>query len=331
MKVIVDSTVPYVAERLPGNIDVLVLKGSDITPSVVRDADALVASTRLRVEAALLEGSSVRLVATGSIGMDHIDTDWCETKGIRVVNAPGCNAPAVVQYVVCSLRKAGFDFKNQTLGVVGYGNIGSLLTRVVRQGGGRVAVCDPPRADAGNRDEEYLPLEELLRVSDAVTFHVPKTTGGTYPTYHLLSADNIGMIRPAAVIVNASRGGVMDENAILKAENLRISPIIVDTWEGEPRVNTDLVERAFIASPHIAGYSLQGKQRAARSVLGAIGHTFDIPVSTDSLADYSFRTSPPSLTSLLASYNPVADSAVLKASPGDFERIRLAYAYRQEA
>lgn len=327
MKIVIDATVPFVAERIPTDVDTVVKPTADITAADVADADALVVSTRMRTGAPLLEGSRVKVVATGSIGMDHIDSEWCRSHGIEAVNAPGCNAPAVVQYVVCSLHAAGFDFSRQTLGVVGKGNIGSLLTRVVRDAGGRVVVCDPPRAEAGFDDEEYLSLNRLLQEADAVTFHVPKKIDGPHPTYHLLSADIAGLMRPHTIVVNASRGGVICEKAFLSLPN----PLIIDTWEGEPSLDISIMERALIATPHIAGYSEQGKQRAARSVIEALNRVLKLEISADGLADYSFRQNPPSLEQMLASYNPGIDSRVLKADPSNFEIIRNSYRYRPEA
>lgn len=332
MKIVIDDTVPFVAERASAHADVVVKKGSSIGPEDLRDADALVASTRLRAGRPLLEGSAVRLVATGSIGMDHIDLEWCAAAGIEAVNAPGCNAPAVVQYVVCSLAAAGFDFRRDTLGVVGKGNIGGLLVHVVRSAGGKVLVCDPPRAekcDGGVPDpENYLPLETLLRRCDAVTFHVPLTRTGLHPTFGMLSGREMGCLKEGAILINASRGGVVDENALhIRGDNLKL---IIDTWFGEPLADVGLIDRALISTTHIAGYSEQGKQRAARSVIEAINRKFSLSIPTDGLADYSFRDNPPALEEFLASYDPRIDSAELKSSPESFETLRLAYAYRPE-
>lgn len=328
MKVIIDSRVPYVAERLEGHVDIEVCPGPSITPATLRDADALVVSTRLRSGAPLLEGSRVRLVATGSIGMDHIDTEWCRTHSIEAVNAPGCNAPAVVQYVISSLSAAGFDFSRHTLGVVGKGNIGGLLTQIVRRAGGRVVVCDPPRAEAGLADERYLGLDELLAQSDAVTFHVPLTRKGAYPTYHLLSPEHVGRLRDGAIVVNASRGGVVNEEALRgRAGALTL---VIDTWEGEPDLDRRLLGEAFIATPHIAGYSEEGKQRAARSVIEAVNRTLGVNAPVEGLADYSFRENPPALEVLLRAYDPRRDSRDLKSNPADFETQRNSYHFRPE-
>lgn len=327
MKILIDHTVPFVADRIPDGIDVEVKRGGDITPSDVRDADAFVVSTRMHTGEKLLKGSKVKVVATGSIGMDHIDTRWCAANGIEAVNAPGCNAPAVVQYVVCSLKTVGFDFSRQTLGVVGKGNIGGLLTAVVRRAGGRVVVCDPPREEAGFDDEEYFSLDRLLREADAVTFHVPKTFNGSHPTYHLLSSDLARLLSPDTIVVNAARGGVICEKAFLSLPN----PLIIDTWEGEPSLDISIMERAMIATPHIAGYSEQGKQRAARSVIEALNRVLRLEISTDGLADYGFRQHPPTLERMLESYDPMVDSRILKSDPSNFETIRNSYRYRPEA
>lgn len=328
MKVMLDSNVPYVAPRVSRQADVEIRKGAEIGAPDLKGKDALIVSTRTRTGEALLKGSGVKLVATGSIGVDHIDAEWCENNGIEVVNAPGCNAPAVAQYVICSLAAAGFDFKNGVLGIVGKGNIGGLLAQILRRAGGTVLVCDPPRAEAGYDDEEYMALDDLLQEADAVTFHVPLIRDGKHPTYHLLNADRIDMLRPEAIVINASRGGVVDEEALLEKGN--DLTLIIDTWEGEPAFNPRMMEQAFIATQHIAGYSEAGKQRAARSVIEALNRKFKLKITTEGLADYDFRHNPPLLEEVVGSYDPMIDTKMLKSHPDLFEYLRNSYIFRKE-
>lgn len=275
MKIVADCRIPGLKEGIESlypDASLVWLEGTEIGPDDVRDADALIVRTRTVCDASLLEGSNVRLVGTATIGTDHIDIPWCEARGIRVVNAPGCNAPAVMQYVAASLAAAGFDPSSQTLGVVGKGNIGSLVADLYRRAGCKVLVCDPPHHDAGFTDEEYISLEELLSNSDAVTFHVPYTLDGPYPTHHLLHRR---LPRRPSVIINASRGSVIHPDIIEKeGENRKF---IIDTWPFEEypdeftsEERAKLIESAFIATPHIAGYSIEGKRRATEAMLAAL-------------------------------------------------------------
>lgn len=337
MRIIFDENIPGLAERLAlalPSSDFEGMPASEITPERVRDADALVVRTRTRCDASLLAGSKVSLVATATIGCDHIDRQWCETNGITTANAPGCNAPAVMQYVAASLAAAGFDPLTQTLGVVGKGNIGSLVTALYRSAGCNVIVSDPPAALAGRTDEEFLPFDELLSRADAVTFHVPLTSAAVspFPTIGMLGPQNISLLRPGAVIVNASRGAVLDERVITDyASEYRL---VIDTWpfEDSPAGRLKSVsQEAFIATPHIAGYSRQGKERATRSVIESLNRHFSLSIPTEGLADYSFRDRLPSLAEVAASYDPLADSTFLKTHPEDFEKIRNSYKLREEA
>ena len=276
MKIVADCRIPGLKEgvesRFP-DADLLLLEGKDIKKDHVADADALIVRTRTRCDAPLLEGSRVKLIGTATIGTDHIDIPWCEANGIRVTSAPGCNAPAVMQYVAAALHEAGFDPASQTLGVVGKGNIGSLVVDLYRRAGCNVLVCDPPRKDADLDDENYLSLEEVLEKSDAVTFHVPYTLEGPHPTHHLLSGR---LPEKPGIIVNASRGSVIDRRIIEQEwENRKF---IIDTWPFEEHPEEfDLEEEkwalifmSFIATPHIAGYSIEGKRRATEAMLAAL-------------------------------------------------------------
>lgn len=324
MKIVADRLIPGLREGievLHPDADLVLLEGREIGPADVRDADALIVRTRTLCDASLLEGSAVRLVGSATIGTDHIDIPWCEAHGIRVVNAPGCNAPAVMQYVAASLAAAGFDPSSHTLGVVGKGNIGSLVVELYRRAGGKVLVCDPPRQDAGFNDEDYLSLEQLLANSDAVTFHVPYTLHGPYPTHHLLS----GMLPPRpSVIVNASRGPVIHRDTIEREWGCR--RFIIDTWPFEeypdeftPVERARLIEGAFIATPHIAGYSIEGKRRATQAMLAALeGKDCDYMDEVKAAA-----TIP--LNEVIDSFSPLEVSKQLKSNPEAFERLRAAH------
>ena len=336
MKIIFDKNIPLLEERLEAvasEVDYEGVPAADIDPEKVKDADAIVVRTRTRCDAGLLEGSRVRLVATATIGSDHIDKEWCRARGIRVVNAPGCNAPGVMQYVAASLRTAGFDPLRHTLGVVGKGNIGSLVARLYRNAGCKVLVSDPPAALSGRKDEDFISLEELLKRSDAITFHVPLTDGSQsdFPTLHMLNERNIGLLPPGAIVINASRGGVVAPSVITDCS--KRYRMIIDTWPFEDRgekAAAGMIQAPFISTPHIAGYSRQGKERATRSVIEEFNRFFSLEIPTESLADYSFRERDYALQEVAGSYNPLRDSEALKAAPGDFEKLRNRYAFREE-
>lgn len=334
MKIVYDEKIPFLGERLAGakrSVEAVRLPAAEITREAVKDVDALIVRTRTACDASLLSGSRVKMVATATIGMDHIDSRWCAENGIAVVNAPGCNAPGVMQYVACSLHAAGFDPARHTLGVVGKGNIGSLVTDLYRRAGGNVIVSDPPRKEAGHGDEEYLPIEELMRRADAITFHVPldATTRG------LLNENSLRNTKEGAIIVNASRGGVMTPEALANKDK-RITWII-DTWPFEERgelrgesLEGEMIEIPFISTPHIAGYSEEGKQRATLTVIEALNDAFSLGIPTEGLTGYEFRKKGYRLADVIASYNPLADSERLKSAPTTFETLRNAYRLRPE-
>lgn len=332
MKIVIDQAIPDLEHRLRQIADVTALPAGEISRSVVADADALVVRTRTRCDAGLLDGSSVKLVATATAGTDHIDTAWCESHGIRVASAAGSNAPGVAQYVMAALYAAGYRPGLHLLGVVGKGHVGSIVTSWARLMGGQVYVCDPFRQDAGMEDDEYRSLEMMLRRCNAITFHVPLTTDGPYPTYHMLNENNIARLNPRAIIVNAARGGVIDEAALLKKMRRRNSSLtcITDTWEGEPRISRELLDASMVATPHIAGYSLEGKQRATRMVIEALETFFGLNIDKSGLAESYRHPGHVSMERICASYDPLADSAMLRQNPDDFERLRNTYHFRTE-
>lgn len=324
MKVVIDAKIPGlqegIGERLP-SCEVVALEGNEITRSHVTDADALIVRTRTRCDASLLRETKVKLIGTATIGTDHIDLEWCRKSGIRVVNAPGCNAPAVMQYVAASLHKAGFDPRHDTLGLIGKGNIGGLVTDLYRRAGVRVLVCDPLRKDKGYADEDYLDLEEVIRKSDAVTFHVPYTVAGAYPTHHLIKHAAIGEKSDGPrIIVNASRGPVIDPSLLL--EGTRDRKFIIDTWPFEEypdlfdcNTRRIMINNAFIATPHIAGYSFEGKRRATLAMLDALEDPRNYVSRAPLFGSYN-------LEEAVGSFDPELLSRQLKNDPESFEYIR---------
>lgn len=330
MKIIADDNIPYLKGRLETLADVVYVDQFGFTPDVVRDADAMMIRTRTRCDRSLLEGSKVRMIATATIGMDQFDLPWCHEAGIETANAPGCNAPGVAQYVWSALLRSGFDPKTMTLGVVGHGNVGSIVARWGERLGAKVLVCDPPRAEAGMTDREYVSLDEVLAGSDAVTLHTPLTREGPHPTHHLIGSRETAMMKQGAILVNAARGSVIDTKSVKEALRQHRIRAIIDTWEGEPVPDRELLDMVEYGTFHIAGYSREGKQRATRMALEALGRHFGVDFPTDGLeGPYS---EPEELTEakIVASYDPAADTAPLKDDPDAFDRLRAHYHYRPE-
>lgn len=331
MKFIVDNKIPFIKGRLERIGEVVYADPFAFTPQLVKDADALIIRTRTRCDGQLLAGSAVSLVATATIGTDQIDIPWCERNGITVENAAGCNAPGVAQYVWSSLLRNGFDSRKHTLGVVGKGHIGSIVTDWGRRLGFNVIVCDPPRRRSGFTDEEYLSLEDVLRNSDAVTFHTPLTTTGEDATFHLVGSSELRLLKKDAVIVNAARGPVVDNEALAEWLEEGRGKAVVDVWEGEPVINRSLLERAVIATPHIAGYSSEGKQRATRMVLEAVERKFGVSLDKSGLEKSYISSEGAIIPAVITdSYDPAVDTIALRNNPDEFERLRSDYDYRRE-
>ena len=339
MKIVVDDKIPYITEKLALLADdVVYLKGSEICAEDVRDADALIVRTRTRCDEQLLAGSRVQFVATATIGFDHIDTDYMARAGIKWTNCPGCNAGSVAQYLECSLlllqQQKGLDLQHTTIGIVGCGHVGSKVKAVAERLGMRVLVCDPPLEQATTYHPSpttFVSMEVIECEADVITFHVPLTREGEYATWHLGNDDFFHRLSRVPYLINTSRGEVVDNISLLKAlEEGRVRDAILDVWEGEPIVNLDLLDKVFIGTPHIAGYSADGKVNADNMVIDALCQHFGLPHPGCIL--------PPSLPadcqkpiSALSLYNPLIDSEKLKTDPSKFEFLRNNYPLRRES
>jgi len=330
LKIIVERNVPFL-EVLDAYADVRRMPYAEITAGAVRDADALIVRTRNRCDAALLAGSRVRFIATATIGIDHIDMPWCAAHGIEAVNAPGCNAPAVAQYVFSSLmRVINRPISSYTIGIVGVGHVGSIVERWARGLGMRVMLCDPPRQRAEG-GASWASLRDIAAEADIITFHTPLTREGADATYHIAGEEFFNSLRRAPVIINSARGPVVDNAVWVEAlEAGQCGPAIVDCWENEPQLDMRLLGRAVIATPHIAGYSYEGKRRASQMALTALCRHFGLPALSiaGELPPEPART----ITAAIAldGYDPLADTAALKAAPASFEALRNNYVLRPE-
>ena len=330
MKVIVDSHIPHIQGLIEPFAEVLYLEPGDITRTAVKDADALIVRTRTRCNADLLDGSRVRFIGSATIGTDHIDLDYCASRGIAVRNAPGCNAPAVAQP------------EGLTLGIVGVGHIGSIVARWGRALGFTVLLNDPPRemaertdmtdktevTDLTGMDSETVfdPLEELQRRCDIITFHTPITRDGQWPTWHLCDQAFLDGLDRCRLILDAARGPIADNAALLRWHG----DVGLDCWENEPDISRELLEKAIVATPHIAGYSAEGKQRGTAMMLAALNdfYGWDIPIPT--IASPATGAAQVTLDGIAASYDILADTAALKADPAGFEALRNHYHHRPE-
>ena len=331
MKIVIDDKIPYIREKLEMLADEVVYKdGSDINVSDVKDADALIVRTRTRCDESLLADSKVRFVATATIGYDHIDVDYLRRMGIAWTSCPGCNASSVAQYVESSLlllqQEKGLILSDATIGIVGCGHVGSKVKAVAERRGMRVLVCDPPLGYDG-----FVSMNVIEREADIITFHVPLTKTGKYATWHLADEAFFHRILRVPYIINTSRGGVVDNTALLSAlKEGRVRDAIIDVWEGEPHLNVELLQCVFIGTPHIAGYSADGKVNADNMVIDALCHHFGlehpgkiVPPSLPS--DFHYSGSP------LELYNPLQDSLALKEQPSNFEFLRNHYPLRRES
>ena len=334
-QVVIDKGIPFLEGVFPPEIEVLHLSPEDITPEAVRYADALFVRTRTRINKELLHGSNIRFVATATIGFDHIDQDYCREAGIHWVSCPGCNAQAVCDYVeeAIATYSAASDSpqsgrpiggtpsysspcERPILGIIGYGHVGKLVAQMAERKGYKVLLSDPPLGIG-------MSLNELAPLCDVLTFHTPLTHEGEHPTYHLCDENILRLCKHNTLLINAARGGVIDEQALLSrlsTFNLQLSTAI-DCWEGEPNLNQELLKKVDLASFHIAGYSIQGKMNASEMCLRAFCEFFSLPIlSINKKAVPLQGDSEPGWLKRI--------SAQLKAAPEHFEQLRKNYPLR---
>ncbi|MFS2808290.1 4-phosphoerythronate dehydrogenase PdxB [Parabacteroides distasonis] len=344
MKIIADNTVPYLKGILEPIADVCYLDSNEFTPTNIQEADALIVRSIDKCTRELLEGSRVRLITTATIGYDHIDTHYCDEAGITWKNAPGCNAASVGQYVLSSLisvaLRKGEDLRGKTIGIVGVGHVGSIVERLCETMGMRVLRNDPPRAEKeGN--EGFVSLDTIAKEADIITLHVPLTKEGRFATYHLANQDFFNKLARKPWLINSCRGAVHDTQALLQAkQDGKISELIVDCWEDEPNINTDLLALATIATPHIAGFSADGKANGTRMCLENIERFFDIQIKkikeviplapANPQIDLNAFGEKRIEKAILHSFNPEDIDSRLRATPDCFEWFRAHYAHPRE-
>ncbi len=340
IKIVADKNIPFLEGIFEPYADIVYKEGKDICHDDVVDADAMIIRTRTRCNKELLEGTKVSLIATATIGTDHIDIPWCRAAGIRVYNAQGCNAGGVMGYVFSALygvaARKSIKLDGMTIGIVGVGNVGKKVEHLAKYLGFNVLKCDPPRA-ALEGPEEFVPLEQLLQEANIVTLHVPLDDS----TYRMADANFFNLIRPGAFFINTCRGEVVDEEALIAARP-NLGPVIIDTWDHEPNINLKLMELTDIATPHIAGYSFQGKQNGTAAAVRAVARQFDInglyhffptcnlPEHQPIRLDLKGKSQGEIAAVFQYNYPIFTDDFMFRANPGDFERLRSEYQYRRE-
>jgi erythronate-4-phosphate dehydrogenase len=351
MNIAVDEAIPCWQQAFAPFGQLRPFSGRTVRAEEVRDADLLIVRTATSVDAGLLQGSRVRFVGTATVGIDHLDTGYLDSKGIRYTNAAGCNANGVAEYVVASLltlaERHGWGLASKSLAVVGVGHVGSLVVHKAEALGMEVLLCDPPLRESTG-DDRFCDLADVLS-ADIVTLHVPLTKTGQYPTYHLIDRDVLERLRADQWVLNSSRGAVVDCAALRGALSAgRLAGAGLDVWEGEPSIDYSLLDLVALGTAHIAGFSLDGKIRATEMMVDAIGGYLGQQRCWDSSAMYPERRTlrPDSTTSVQATlaavirqaYDITSDDRLLRglarlpaqeAAIG-FDRLRTHYLLRPE-
>ncbi len=347
MKVVVDNKISFLKGVLEPFGQVEYYPGKDISPEKVKDADALIVRTRTKCNAGLLDGSAVKFIATATIGFDHIDTEYCKLKGIKWVNAPGCNSGSVMQYIAAALvhlsNKYNFSFSEKTLGIVGVGNVGSKVARMASVLGMKVLLNDPPRERKEGKGN-FVSIDEIQEKADIITFHVPLNKNGIDKTYYLFNEGFLEKVKKGTIIINSSRGEVVSGDVLKKGLiSKKLQAAVIDVWENEPEIDPDLLHLIDIGTPHIAGYSVDGKANGTAMSVQALSRFFNlkmdgwIPENIPSAPEATFEIDCNGVGSeeiikriVLKTYNIINDDLTLRNSPDTFEEQRGNYPIRRE-
>ena len=353
MKIVTDENIACVAQAFASLGDIELVRGRGLEPGQVRDADILLVRSVTRVNEALLADSKVCFVGSATTGFDHIDRVYLQRRGIGFANAPGSNANSVAEYIISALmvlaERNQTSLEGKTAGIIGCGNVGSLVQKKLSALGVQCLVNDPPLKEQGGH-EDYVDLEALLQ-ADIISSHVPLETGGDHPTFHMLDREFLEQMRPGATLVNTSRGSVVDNTALDQLLGRRSDlTVVLDVWENEPDISTSLLEKVALGTPHIAGYSLEGKlrgtemlYRAACEYLGSpVQWRADAelpPVQALNLDNFATRDVAGKIrAAVLACYDVAKDDARLRSilslphheRSACFDRLRKEYPVRHE-
>ena len=347
IKIIADDKIPFLAGVLEPVADVTYLPGRMIGKAQIKDADALLIRTITKCTGELLKGSKVGFIGTATIGYDHIDTRYCENHNIKWTNAPGCNSSSVQQYIAAALLKMSGDFqfrlREKTIGIIGVGNVGTKIEKFARTLGMNVLLNDPPRARKEG-DKLFVDLNTLLKESDIITIHVPLNIVGKDKTYHLINDKSLRKMKRGVWLLNSSRGEVAETSVIKKAlSSGKLGGVVLDVWENEPDIDYELLELSFIATPHIAGYSTDGKANGTSMIVNALGNVFNLPIKNwypevipnphiNKISINAKNKDPEDIVreAVFHTYNIAEDDIKLRFSPSDFEKHRGDYPVRRE-
>lgn len=340
IKIVADKNIPFLEGVFEPYADVVYIDGKMITGKDIADADALIIRTRTKCNAELLDGSKISMIATATIGTDHIDFDYCNAHNIEVHNAQGCNAGGVMQYVFSALygtaSRKSIKLDSPVMGIIGVGNVGKKVEYMAEYLGFEVLRCDPPRAEKEG-PEGFCSLDYLLANSNIVTMHTPLDE----TTRNMADSRFFSLMKPGTFFINASRGEVVDENALLEAIP-KLGPVIIDTWNNEPDINVELMDRVDIATPHIAGYSFQGKQNGTAASVRAVARHFgfsdlfcffpesDIPEHQPVRLELKGKNQGEITSVFQYNYPIFTDDFMFRMQPENFEQMRSMYKYRRE-
>ncbi|MBN1337805.1 MAG: 4-phosphoerythronate dehydrogenase [Bacteroidales bacterium] len=347
MRIVADENIPFIKGRFETVAEVLYLPAPLISRASLKDADALIVRSVTQCNEKLLKDTGVKFIATATSGDDHIDNDYCRENGIRWISAKGANATAVEQYVLFFLLhvsvKEKISLRGRTLGIIGVGNIGQRVQKVAEILGMTPLLNDPPR-ERKEGQSGFTGLPEVLRDSDILTLHVPLIKEGPDKTHHLAADDFFSLSRKGCIFINTSRGEAVKEKSLLNAMRQgKVAASALDVWDNEPEINRALLHSCDLGTPHIAGYSVQGKYRASASVVSAISAFFSLGLDESDVQPLPDAPQPTlkvngagktdeevALEAVSLASNLYATGRLLKEHPGDFTRLRNAYSYRNE-
>jgi erythronate-4-phosphate dehydrogenase len=347
MKIVADPNIPFVREAFAAMGEIELIPGRKMNAAAVRDAELLLVRSVTPVNATLLEGSKMRFVATATIGTDHVDTDYLASRKIGFASAAGSNANSVAEYIVAAMlelaHRQKFRLRDKTLGVIGVGNVGSRVVHYAEALGMRVLQNDPPRQRAEN-SPCFVSLDRVLAEADILTLHVPLTREGEDRTVHLVDEDRLSSLARKPFLLNSSRGAVVDNAALLQAiEAGKLGGVVLDVWENEPNISLALLAAVDIATPHIAGYSFDGKVNGTTMIYRAACAFLGIKPTWESAAlmpapavprieiNANGQDDEDVLRRLIQRiYDITADDASLRGRPREFDKLRAEYPVRRE-
>ena len=347
MKIIIDDKIPYIRGAFEDVAEVIYLPGSKTTAEIAKNADAIVTRTRTICNEKLLAGSSVKFIATATIGYDHIDTDYCDAAGIKWTNAPGCNSKSVEQYIASALMVLAetkkLKLKDLCIGIVGVGNVGSKVAKICEIFGMKVLLNEPPRERAEGSDK-FVSLETIKNEADIISLHVPLNIKGEDATFHMGDESFFSELKKKPVLINSCRGEVIETDAVKKAlKTKQLSSFVCDCWENEPDLDSELLEMTEIATPHIAGYSKDGKAKGTLMSVLAISDFFGLGLNNWQPSGVELPTNPiieidgegmneqeVFSKAILHTYDIRHDDKLLRLSPEHFEQQRGDYPTRRE-